>query len=363
MICGQNLNMDAIIDQVTKMKSDLLGGMDLDASALKSQLASGIDSLVSDIRNLVPEMPSIPSINLQTEFSNLLTMDVSSPAYLSKLTELKGQFGDALTAAGKDFDTMLGGLSTGSFDVCKDIPNFELPDGTTEVVEKAAGVLKAQTESLTEQASTMTTNEGLVKLKKEMESASANWTSAPTMGSTVFTVSEKTSTLLSEASTEIKIATSSDSVTVLKTSTTAVTTVPAPKLPQGSIVAPTGIVERTRSNYNSNGFTSRPKSGKKVWRKDFDNMDLGFDPLTIRKVTVTWEDHHGNKHRFGRLKNEDYYEDDPHWDYDDNWGEGGKFKIKLFNISNPKTVWVFYKTPSNFDPRFKKHSESDTIAV
>ena len=88
MICGQNLNMDALIGQVTSIKAKLLSGLDLDASALKSQMVADLDIMLSKLRDLVPEMPTIPSVTLQTEISDLLSMRVGGADYLSKLAEL-----------------------------------------------------------------------------------------------------------------------------------------------------------------------------------------------------------------------------------------------------------------------------------
>lgn len=171
MICGQNLNMDALIGQVTSIKAKLLSGLDLDASALKSQMTADLDSMLSKLRDLVPEMPTIPSVSLQTEISDLLSMNIGSPDYLSKLASIEGKFGDALTKAGKDLTSLVGGLT--SVDICKDIPNMELPSGSTEVVEKAMGTLQAQLPSIKEELSTMGDSTTIADLKTELEAVDA----------------------------------------------------------------------------------------------------------------------------------------------------------------------------------------------
>ena len=171
MICGQNLNMDALMSQVTSIKAKLLSGLDLDASALKSQMTADLDSMLSKLRDLVPELPTIPAVSLQTEISDLLSMQIGSPDYISKLASIQTKFGDALTKAGKDLTSLVSGLS--SADICKDIPNMELPSGSTEVVEKAMGTLQAQAASLQEELSEFSDSQTIADLKAELEATDA----------------------------------------------------------------------------------------------------------------------------------------------------------------------------------------------
>ena len=163
--------MDALIDQVTSIKAQLLSGLDLDASALKSQMTADLDSMLSKLRDLVPEMPTIPAVSLQTEISDLLSMQVGSPDYISKLASIQTKFGDALTKAGKDLSSLVSGLT--SADICKDNPNMELPNGSTEVVEKAMGTLQAQTASLQEELSAFVDSQAMTDLKAELEATDA----------------------------------------------------------------------------------------------------------------------------------------------------------------------------------------------
>ena len=146
MICGANLNFDSLLASITSLETDLLSGIAKDALALKAELEASLTGLVSDLRSLVPELPTIPSISLQTGIQDLLGMAPNSSEYLSKLTSLTADFGSALTAAGQDLtslisdgaDALLGGL-----DPCSVIPNFEM-DALGGVVEKAQNVLQAQ---------------------------------------------------------------------------------------------------------------------------------------------------------------------------------------------------------------------------
>ena len=107
--------------------------------------------------------------------------------YLGKLTELTSTFGDALTKAGKDLNTIVndavGALSgAGGIDICSQIPNFE--SAGTEVLEKAQNSLQAQIPSIKEELSAIgdiDVASKLTDMQTEMETATntamAAWTS------------------------------------------------------------------------------------------------------------------------------------------------------------------------------------------
>ena len=146
MICGANLNFDSLLSSITSLETDLLSGIAKDALALKAELEASLTGLVSDLISLMPELPTIPSISLQTEIQALLGMSSGSLDYLTKLASLKADFEDALIGAGQDLlglisggaDALLGGL-----DPCSVIPNFEV-DALGDVAEKAKFALQPQ---------------------------------------------------------------------------------------------------------------------------------------------------------------------------------------------------------------------------
>ena len=141
MICGANVNFDSLLTSVTSLETDLLSGMAKDALELKTELEAKLAGVVGDLRSLIPELPTIPSISLQTGIQDLLNMAPGSTEYLSKLASLKVDFEDGLIAAGQDLLGLISGAGTTS--VCEAIPNFEM-DALGAVVEKAQNVLQAQ---------------------------------------------------------------------------------------------------------------------------------------------------------------------------------------------------------------------------
>lgn len=130
-LCGANQSLNNILsaqdDMKKTLKSSITGG--LDASALASAVGANLDTLKANITGLLPELPTIPDINLQSELTSLLALPVGSAQYLSKLASLRTQFGDALSLQGFDFDSLIPDLVSGEIDVCSSVPNLSLPSG------------------------------------------------------------------------------------------------------------------------------------------------------------------------------------------------------------------------------------------
>lgn len=116
------------------LKSSIAGG--LDASALATAVGANLDTLKANITGLLPELPTIPDINLQSELTSLLALPIGSAQYLSKLASLRTQFGDALSLQGFDFDSLIPDLVSGEIDVCSGIPNLSLPSGAGNPILK-----------------------------------------------------------------------------------------------------------------------------------------------------------------------------------------------------------------------------------
>ena len=164
-LCGASAGFDGMLDQLKLIEAELSSSIDLDASALQSSLSSSLNKLQSDLRSLVPELPSVPTVNLQSELKELLRLSPVSTEYIAKLSQITSTFGDSLSAAGQDISTIITNattaLTTGG-DLCSQIPNFESTG--TEVVERATNVLQAQTNSLKEEVSSM----GDIDISKEI---------------------------------------------------------------------------------------------------------------------------------------------------------------------------------------------------
>ena len=137
------------VTNLTASASDLLPKMELDLADLKAK--TGL---------VIPELPSLPSLNLQSELTALTSLAPGSAQFADKLSSITSSFGSGLSAGGFSLDSLVSdassaisdatsALSAGTSSVSAasalsaKIPNFELPSGATEAVEKAKASLLA----------------------------------------------------------------------------------------------------------------------------------------------------------------------------------------------------------------------------
>ena len=189
-LCGADAGVNKLLNQFDAIKSEVTAGLDTAASELAAKLDTGLTQLKSDLRALVPELPSLPSTNLQAEIKSLQGLVPGTPEFINLSAKLQTEFGPALKSAGQDLTDIisaavpaisgalgaaeaalesaigaatdaagaLGGLAAGSPDICKLAPNLELPVGAAAPLEKAAAVLQATAVGLAEDASKISEN-------------------------------------------------------------------------------------------------------------------------------------------------------------------------------------------------------------
>ena len=101
---------------------------------------------------MIPELPTIPNINMQSEFAQLANFDITSPQYPSQIANITSQFGPAMKAKGLDIESLaeqiLAGGSIGDL-----LPNLQLPDGELIPVELPAEVSLPSVEAIEEKIS------------------------------------------------------------------------------------------------------------------------------------------------------------------------------------------------------------------
>jgi hypothetical protein len=145
------------MNQFDTIKSEIVSGLDVDASTLANTLNTSLTQLETDLRAMVPSLPSLPAVNFQAEVASLATIPTGSLGYINKLAQLTTQFGSSLPDIEGAITSAIGAVTAGG-DVCGGLPNLELPSGATEAVEKAKNSIQATAAALEEQAQSFSTD-------------------------------------------------------------------------------------------------------------------------------------------------------------------------------------------------------------
>jgi len=156
-LCGASPDFNKLMSQFDNIKSELTSGLDVDASTLASTLNTSLTQLETDLRAMVPSLPSLPAVNFQAEVASLATIPTGSLGYINKLAQLTTQFGSSLPDIEGAITSAIGAVTAGG-DVCGGLPNLELPSGATEAVEKAKNSIQATAAALEEQAQSFSTD-------------------------------------------------------------------------------------------------------------------------------------------------------------------------------------------------------------
>ena len=185
--------------QIKKIKDATSSGLELDASTVAATLKSEMGVLDTDFRALVPPIPTLPSLNFQSELQSLMALGANTPDGIAKLASMKSKFGAGMPDidAIKDLGTSnmaskiddiigqipgfelptggasellqsgqlqglldaasnadLGSITEGLNPISSGIPNFQLPDGATEAIQKAQSVVLPTIAPIAEELST-----------------------------------------------------------------------------------------------------------------------------------------------------------------------------------------------------------------
>jgi len=158
-----------IASKVDSIEKDVMSKLEVDASALAGSLTTDLLDLKAKTMSMIPELPSLPSLNLQAEITSLAALSPGSGEYASKLASIGTSFGGAISTGGYSLDSIVSdGASalagaTGSLSAA--IPNMELPAGATEAIELAKAALQPDTDVLKEVASSFSIDETVDEVK------------------------------------------------------------------------------------------------------------------------------------------------------------------------------------------------------
>ena len=71
---GANETLNKALNDATKLKDSFLANHGAEASSILSSLSALVNDLVSSFKSLIPELPSIPNINAQSDFTQLANL-------------------------------------------------------------------------------------------------------------------------------------------------------------------------------------------------------------------------------------------------------------------------------------------------
>ena len=158
-----------IASKVDSIEKDVMSKLEVDASVLAGSLTTDLTDLKAKTGDMIPELPSLPAVNLQAEITGLAALSPGSGEYIAKIASITTSFGSAISAGGYNVDSIVSdGISslagdTGSLSAA--IPNMELPSGATEAIELAKASLLPTIDVVKEDAPTFSTDESVDELK------------------------------------------------------------------------------------------------------------------------------------------------------------------------------------------------------
>ena len=110
-LAGASATFNAVLNKFDSIKAEVAAALEEEASVIAATLnTSVVEELTAVVRDLVPEIPALPNVNLQSEMTALLAISQDTVAgrleFAAKQADLKSKFGDGLTAGGFDLDTL-----------------------------------------------------------------------------------------------------------------------------------------------------------------------------------------------------------------------------------------------------------------
>ena len=296
-LCGANAEFNAVQSKFESLLSDAVDGLESAASSLASTLDSAATSLTTDLRDLIPEVPSLPDVSLQSLLTSLSSLTPGTSEYITLLNKIKTDFETELTAAGKSLDTLVSNARTqieGGGDLCSVVPNFvKAADGLTDAKEKSPESKQPNVDAAEEKTSTLVKNAEIVaqrtglglRVKKMItETSTAEDVVADTVTSTTLPTEdvgafEVTSKSIEIVSTDgLKVEATSAKEAVVKTTETVETS--------GARVTKT-----ERANVSAEGFSSRKRLMlEKILKLTNNSVTLKYAPTSIIRILGYYSD-------------------------------------------------------------------------
>jgi len=155
---GANEALNKTLTDAKALKDSLVAQHGADASTMLADVESKVTDLISSVSSMIPELPTIPNVNMQGEFAALADIDISTSAGLeqfnSQVGNITSQFGTAMADKGLDIDSLASKIQEGG-DVGDLLPNLQLADGGTLPFELPSNVKIPSIEAIKEKLETI----------------------------------------------------------------------------------------------------------------------------------------------------------------------------------------------------------------
>ena len=166
-LAGASELFNGLISKLNSVKSSMEAGLQTDPSSLSSILGGDFTSLTSELRGIMPSIPAVSNINLQSGLSSLSTLIDGSDRHTTLLNDITSNFKTELSAAGFDLDTLVTNARS-AVDLKKTlsgiVPNFvKAADGLTDAFQIADAVKQATADPVKEISSTFAIPSDLTK--------------------------------------------------------------------------------------------------------------------------------------------------------------------------------------------------------
>ena len=140
------------------LKDSLVAQHGADASTMKAAVESKVADLQTSLSSMIPELPTVPNVNMQGEFAGLADIDISTSAgleqYQTQVANITSQFGTSMKDKGLDIDSLATEIQAGG-DVGDLIPNLQLADGETLPFELPSNISIPSIEAIKEKLESM----------------------------------------------------------------------------------------------------------------------------------------------------------------------------------------------------------------
>ena len=155
---GANELFNKTATDAKALKDQLVAQHGADASTMKAAVESKVADLQTSLSSMIPELPTVPNVNMQGEFAGLADIDISTSAgleqYQTQVANITSQFGTSMKDKGLDIDSLATEIQAGG-DVGDLIPNLQLADGETIPIELPSNISIPSIEAIKEKLESM----------------------------------------------------------------------------------------------------------------------------------------------------------------------------------------------------------------